>query len=437
MHRGIPMKTLREPNEKIAAFISTKHPESETGWRLSAWAVPYKENGIFLMKHTFSNEIVSLTAEEFASPENVEELKKSRFVVPCDYDEAAKYAETVGLLKLMQKSAPGLGSYTILPTTACNARCTYCYEEGYAVSTMTRETAERLVDFICETRHEDKVRLSWFGGEPLVCAQTISFICSELEKRGVPFKSRLITNASLITPELVKEAKEVWKLDKVQVSLDGDRRDYTARKRYIDSVHHNYDVVIRAIHLLADADIKVNLRVNLDRESIDRLRGFLEEMRDEFAAKKNVSLYLASLFQEKEQPYYLELEKEVMELNRYSRELGINYENGEKLHTSFRLNACMADSLDKCIVIDPDGRFFNCEHLPGNDCSWGNIFDGVTDNELFDKLSAPHPIDEKCRVCPYLPQCTPFYIHGCPNWFERCREYMDIRTEYELRAFAD
>lgn len=431
------MKTLKKPNEKVNAFISTKHPESETGWRLSRWIVTFEESGFFLMKHTFSGEIISLTAEEFAAPEKVEELKQRRFVVPCDYDEAAKYSETVGLIKLMQPESEGLKTYTILPTTACNARCTYCYEEGYPVSTMTRETAARLVDFICETRQKDKITLSWFGGEPLVCAKTITFICSELEKRGEPFKSRIITNASLITPELIKEAKEVWRLDHVQVSLDGDRRDYTVRKRYIDPVRHNYDTVIRAIHLLADADIKVNLRVNLDRESIGRLRGFLEEMRDEFGKEKNVSLYLAVLFQEKDQPYYLDLEKEVFELNRYIRELGINYENRDKLHTSFRINACMADSLDKSIVIDPEGRFFNCEHLPENDSTWGNIFDGITDSELFDKLRTPHPIDKKCRECPYLPQCTPFHIHGCPNWFEKCREYMDIKTEYELRAAAE
>ena len=252
----------------------------------------------------------------------------------------------------------------------------------------------------------------------------------------MPYKSRMITNASLFTPDLVREAKEVWKLGRVQVSLDGDRRDYTERKRYIDPERHNYEVVMRSIHLLADADIKVNLRVNFDRDSIGKLRPFLEEIRDEFAGKSNISLYLSALYQEKSKPYFLELEREMFELNRYIRELGINYESREKLHTTFRLNSCMADSLDRSIVICPDGRFYDCEHLPENH-SWGNIFDGITDRELFEKLTAPHPIDERCRECPYLPQCTPFFIKGCPGWFDKCREYQKLKSEYELRRLAE
>jgi hypothetical protein len=69
--------------------------------------------------------------------------------------------------------------------------------------------------------------------------------------------------------------------------------------------------------------------------------------------------------------------------------------------------------------------------------SWGNIFDGVTDKELFDRLSAPHKLDDKCRNCTFLPQCTPFYKNGCPCWFESCREYMQLKTEYELEKIAN
>ena len=430
------MKIIKEPNEKVIAIISTKHPESKCGWRPSVWAVPYDKDGAHLIKHTFSGEIVSLTDEEYVDLDSHEELKMRRFVVPNDYDEAKQYSETVKLIKLMQPEEAGLRTYTILPTTACNARCVYCYEEGYPVITMNEETAARLVDFICETKREGKVTLSWFGGEPLVGAKIISYVCRTLAERGVPYKSRMITNASLFTEELVHEAKELWKLERVQVSLDGDRNDYKERKRYVNPVAHNYDTVMQAIRMLSDADIKVNLRVNFDHDSIGRLKAFLDEMKDRFAADKNVTLYLSALYQEKSKPYFIELERQMFELNRYIRELGINYENREKIHTSFRLNACMADGLDKSIVIKPDGSFFDCEHLPEGH-SWGNIFDGVTDAELFEKLKAPHEINEKCRKCPYLPQCTPFYIKGCPGWFETCREYNDLKTEYELRRVSE
>lgn len=429
------MKTITQPNEKVIAIIKTNHPEAEE-LRQATWTVPYSKGGIHLLKNIFSGEVVQLDDGEFAAPEKLPELAQRRFYVPKDYDEAEKYLETVKLIKLMQPEKTGLSSYTILPTTGCNARCTYCYEEGYAVKTMTPETVDRLIDFICETRQDDKISLSWFGGEPTLGAKTISRICRELESRGVPFTSRMITNASLITKSLAAEMKEVWHLKRVQVSLDGNRRDYMARKQYIDPIRHNYDVVMRAIHYLAAEDIKVNLRVNFDNRNVDTLRPFLDEMKAEFGENDNVKLYLSILYQEKEQPYYLDLNRQMMELNRYIDSLGINSVEREKRHTSFRLNCCMADNLGKSVVIDPEGRFFDCEHLPTGH-SWGNIFDGVTDKALFEKLCAPHEIDEGCRRCPFLPMCTPFYRHGCVGWCSSCREHVMLKTEHALEKLAD
>ena len=125
------MKTIIEPYEKVKAVLYTKYPGSENGWRPAQWVVPYSAEGVYLMKNTFSGEVVHLTEEEFSAPESVEELKKRRFVVPEDYNEAEQYTQTIRLIKLMQRETPGLKTYTILPTTACNARCTYCYEQGF------------------------------------------------------------------------------------------------------------------------------------------------------------------------------------------------------------------------------------------------------------------------------------------------------------------
>ena len=445
------MKTVVSPNEKVFAITKKNDLKPDKRFRLSAFTVPYSDSNGFIMKNIFSGEVMSLSQEEFSAAtalknepadlaylekHGISGLARHRFIVEEDYSEPERYRDTVKLVKIMQNEKPGLKTYTILPTTACNARCTYCYEEGYAVHTMTQETVDRLIDYICETKQEGKITLSWFGGEPLVCAKTITYICKQLESRGVEFKSRMITNGTLMTKELAHEAKEVWKLGRVQVSLDGDRRDYTERKRYIDPVRHNYDTALRAIRYLADEGIKVNLRVNFDRDSIVRLRPFLDEMKSLFGSDRNVKLYLSALYQEKSTPDFIELERQMFELERYIRELGINNAEREKRNTAFRLNSCMADSLDKSVVIDPQGRLFNCEHLPAEN-TWGNIFDGVTDRKRYKELCAPCEPDDKCRSCEFLPQCTPFYKKGCPGWFETCREYQLLKTEYELRAIAE
>ena len=428
------MFTIKEPNEKVIAFISTNHPQTQ-GLRLACWTIPFEYNGVKLMKNTLTGEIVSLTDEEFAAPEKVLELAKRRFVVPEDYDETAQYLQVVDLIRITQPESKGLKTYTILPTTACNARCVYCYEEGYPVKTMTKETADKLVDFICETRQEDEITLSWFGGEPTVCADTISRVCSGLESRGVPFKSRLITNASLITKPLAQEMKKVWHLKKVQVSLDGSRHNYMARKQYIDPVKHNYDTVMAAIRYLADEGINIQLRVNFDKENLTDMQSFIDEMEMLFGKYDNVKMYLYMLFQQQHQSDCLDVYKEYYELlsNNYDKKV-FNKQSGK---SEFRTNYCMADSLDKSIVIDPLGAFYNCEHLPGNENSWGNIFDGVTDQKRFDELCSPSDVDKKCVGCAFLPQCTRFYRAHCPNSFDYCIEQNKMKTDFELKILAE
>ncbi|MBQ6674565.1 MAG: radical SAM protein [Ruminococcus sp.] len=428
------MKQLKQPNEKVIAFIKTNSPESE-GLRPASWTVSFSEGGVNLMKNMFSGEVVQLTDEEYSAPERIAELVKRRFIVPADYDEAEKYTETMQLIKLMQPEKPGLKTYTILPTTACNARCTYCYEEGYAVKTMTPEIVEHLIDFICKTRQEDKITLSWFGGEPLACAGIISHVCKELSERGVPFKSRIITNASLMTKELAHKAKEVWKLERVQVSLDGDRNDYMERKQYIDTTRHNYDVVMKAIQYLAEEGINVSLRVNFDKDNLPGMQGFINEMEERFGSYDNVDMYLYMLFQQQHKPDCVDVYRQMYSL--YQANTDSKLLRGIKAANKLKLNHCMADSLDKSIVIAPDGKFHRCEHLPGNDHSWGNVFDGITDKALLEQMNRPALIDEKCRDCAFLSVCTPFYKTNCPDHFEYCAEYQQFKTEYELRKLSE
>ena len=442
------MKLLKQGDAGVAKIINKKQLNNEAEFRISLFVFFYSENGRYILENTMSKEIAELTEQEwkavnqikkepvsyrFIMDNGLEQLAVSRYIVEKDYDEIKQYKQTFFLLKTIAGSKKGLSSYTIFPTTGCNARCVYCYEEGYAVKTMTSETADRLVEFICETRHDDKIVLRWFGGEPLAGANIISRVCKGLQERNVPYKSTMVTNASLMTKELAHEAKELWHLEKVQVSLDGAKEDYTLRKNYYNPEKHNYDVVMKAVHYIADEGINVHLRVNVDFENIARIPDFLKEIKAEFSDMDNVHLYFNPLYQVQQGERCVDIYKEISRLADLQRSMGIpeKVRKGNEL-SQMRLYCCMADSVDKSIVITPDGKFNNCEHLP-EDHSWGNIFDGVTDSAIFDKLSKAAEVDEQCAKCTFLPVCTPFFKNGCPGWFEKCSEFRSIETERTLR----
>lgn len=449
------MKVIKNGSTGTAKIIYRKKLSSEAEYRLSLFTYLYSENGRYLVRSTFTGETAELTEQEwnsvqqmknapvsydFIAENGLEQLAMSRIIVETGYDDVKQYQQTVFLMKTMAGNKNGINSYVILPTTGCNARCVYCYEESYAVKTMTPETADRVVDYICETRHDDTVKLRWFGGEPLANAKIISRICSGLRDRGVPYKSSMVTNASLMTKELAHEAKELWNLIGVQVSLDGIKEDYGIRKNYYSPEKHNYDVVMKSIHYLTDEGIKVRCRVNVDMENIGHIPEFLNEMKAEFGGNENVALYLAPLSREQRRERALELLTEILRLTDMQYSMGIRHSfkssKGAKKDTHIRVNYCMADSMNKSVLITPDGLFNNCEHLPETQ-TWGNIFDGITDKAKFDELCTAPKVDVKCAECPFLPECTPFFKTGCPGWFEKCREYKGIETEHRLHSLLE
>lgn len=440
------MIILKKGDERVDKIIDRKKLSNEAVFRLSLFTYLYSKNGRYLIQNTLTAEIAELIEQEwnavqkirnnpvsygFIAENGLEQLAISRYIVESDYDDIAKYQNVCFLLKTMAGNKKGLSGYTILPTTGCNARCVYCYEEGYAVKTMTPEIADRLVDFICETRYNDTVKFRWFGGEPLAAANIIRRICTALQERGVPYKSSMVTNASLLTKELAHEASELWHLKKVQVSLDGAKEDYTLRKNYYNPEKHNYDVVMKAIHYFVDEGIKVNLRCNFDWDNIDRLSGFFKDIKTEFGDMKKITMYIAPLFQAQHKDSITELYQRMFALEDEMKAVGLLQSGRDHESVRIRVNYCMADSMDKSIVITPDGVFNNCEHLPGAQ-TWGNIFDGVTDKAKFDELNQPAKVDEKCAKCPFLPECTAFFKNGCPGWFEKCYEYHCMKTEHAM-----
>ena len=440
------MQTIKSGDDRTVKIIGRKSLDKDSDYRLSLFTYMYSENNIYIIQNTLTFEITELTSAEWEALQKIknatatgsyiaenglEPLVAKHYIVKNKNNDTAQYQQICFLLKTMLGRKKGYSTYVIFPTTSCNARCVYCYEEGYPVKTMSVETALHLVDFICETRHDGEVKLRWFGGEPLSAKNIITQICTELHNRGISYKSTMITNASLMTKELAHEAKELWHLNKVQISLDGTKEDYAIRKNYYSPDRYNYDVVMQAVHFLADEGIKVKLRVNVDFGNIAGIEGFLNDIKAEFGDMNNISLYLAPLYQVQKSDECLMLYKEIFRLTDYQKEIGIPYTSSDNETSHLRANHCMADIPDKSIVITPEGIFNNCEHLPEFN-TWGNIFDGVTNADRYKELCAQSAIDTQCAKCPFLPECTPFYKNGCPGWFEKCYEYHCMRTEHML-----
>ena len=444
------MELIHRGNSKVVSVIRKPAWDREDAFCLSCFCILYEEGGVRLLRNNLTGQTYLLTEAEYAAvsrmkaggagaeyvkANGLEELAVNRCIVGSGFDECAGYLSALQVMRILRKPADGYSGYEIFPTTACNARCTYCFEKGYVPATMTEETASAVTDFIDRTRSSGPIRLWWFGGEPLAAVSRIDQICRELEKRKIRFTSHITTNASLFEPETARRAAELWKLTKAVVSLDGDRASYAARKRYIDPRRHNFDAALRGIRLLNEQGVSVELRCNYDGDNLDGLTGFVDEIHREFPDARNIQLRFAVLHQEYAQGTAPELIRKVRPVEDRAAALGLIHTEQLSL-AGFRTYACIADDPARGVVIEPGGQLQHCDHL-SDENRFGNIWEGITDRQRYEELKRLRPVEEACKRCPFLPECTPFRKTGCPlRKSDGCRGFVQAMAENVLHRVA-
>ena len=110
----------------------------------------------------------------------------------------------------------------------CNLRCRYCFADEGAYHSerefMSEQTAKRAIDFLIENSGKRKVlEVDFFGGEPLMCLQTIKNVVYYAKEKaaavGKKFLFTTTTNALLLNDEAIEFFNE--EMENVVLSLDG------------------------------------------------------------------------------------------------------------------------------------------------------------------------------------------------------------------------
>ncbi len=164
----------------------------------------------------------------------------------------------------------------INPTLECNFSCWYCYEK-HPAGYMSDETMERIkkhIVYMIEQAKIDGLVLSWFGGEPLLyfdeIVYPISIFAKQLcEEYRIPFSNGATTNASKITPDMVRKMKEI-DMDGFQITLDGDESRHNKIRN--ENGAATFRKIIENIGLLCEhlPDVYITLRINYDNQTLER-----------------------------------------------------------------------------------------------------------------------------------------------------------------------
>jgi len=385
-----------------------KRIEGQT-YRLMTYVIQCPVEDGVLLYHTLTYCLVLLTHEEKKDISAQLELIDFWFFVPEEHDDRKLCHQIRQLAQLFKPSEKYITDYTILTTTGCNARCFYCYEKGTKPITMTTETAHNVSRFIITHRDEKNVKISWFGGEPLVNIKVIDQICSELKEYDVPFKSSMISNGYLFDIDIVQRAKELWQLQNVQITLDGTEQTYNNVKNYVYKSTNAFEKVLKNIKLLTDEDIKVVIRLNVDKHNIDEMAQLITLLHDRFGTNNFLSIYSCEIYGKRTPIDNAALYDQRMQLEQQIEMY--NYKIKRKLPKDIKLNRCMAD-YDRSAVISPDGHLGKCEHYVDSEF-FGHINSEDRDKEVLRRFKERRADIEACANCSYYPQC--FWLLMCPN----------------------
>lgn len=428
------MKTILAAKDNVAQLWGYPKP-GNAEYRLMKYLLRVDVKEGALLHNCVTRQMILLTYDEVkqlekipANPgEWIQELIANHFLVPKDYDE---YKAVNQLRAIYQRRSTGdaINHYVILPTTFCNAHCFYCYESDYPHVHMTEETARKVVEYINEHSRGNKVSLDWFGGEPLVGINRIDQITKGLKDLGIEYSSYMISNGYLFDESLVRKSIELWKLKRVQITLDGTEEIYNRVKAYTNAAENPYQRVLRNIDLLINNGIHVNIRLNVDFYNKDDILALIEKLGERYSGKDNIAVYLNMLFNNQGfEPVHhsdndrIELAMIIEQYTNRLKELKLGRE--EHNLPSLAFSQCMADN-PHTIEIQPDGSFCRCEHECIND-SYGNLDEGVLDPDKPKKWRENIERSDQCSECCVYPSC--FMLKGCMNAELPCIDEFRLR----------
>lgn len=401
----------------------------------SIFNINQKINDQVLLYNTFTTSLVELSEDlyqavfvknDYSLPE-VSVLYDMGFLVNDAYDEI-KAMEKIRC-DVIENSSEKIANIIIAPTLECNAHCFYCFENGYRKGKMTIETADALIDFLAENWNGKKLGITWFGGEPLLAREIIDYVSSKLQERKINYGCRITTNGSLFTKQLALKAKELWQVEKVQVTIDAVGDEYNRIKKYDKCYEDAFSTVIQNIETILWLGIHAKVRINFDPVEQNKALDVMNYLLERFEHSEYLKIYFAPIDADDE------IVKNISnEFDEYEEHPYISLIKFGRLHHLYRGFPDMEDDdseeyeydqhsiLKKLKIypspincyatcpnvfsIDPNGDIYKCHRALGRkEYASGNIKTGIEENNAYKFFCNTELTYDECKTCSILPIC--------------------------------
>lgn len=371
--------------------------------------------------NTFTNNLMEMNASliscidkiisgdfSYLSEDDVLALKKNMILV----DDDTNIYRSIKLQRLMSRLDTGYLTLTIAPTTACNFKCIYCYESGIAPLSAKAKLnlLEDTISFVKLFKNTKFLRVTWYGGEPLLQFEYIEKLSHRLMNMFENYNAHMITNAYLLDKAKSQKLKEL-KISAIQVTIDGLEKVHNERRPH----KQNNDSFQRIVHNLDDLfsvypEISIEFRVNVDKSNqseYHRIYNYLKERYGKYSINIHPG-YVTDDFSAESNGCCFEAD----EVNKFVLEQYDTHNIPISLYPRPIFGECSARHITS-FVIGPEGELYKCWNDIGiKGKTTGTVKNVSLSHELLLKyLLENDPLsDANCERC----FCFPICEGGCP-----------------------
>lgn len=315
---------------------------------------------------------------------------------------------------------------TIIPTQGCNFRCVYCFED-HKNNCMSDESEDKIIKFFKRhTRDYRSIKISWFGGEPLLEKKRVLRIMENVnqisKEYGVPLISEIITNGYLLDYEtfvnLVKNNVLFF-----EITLDGFAYTHDKLRPLIDGSGTFNQILKNLIEIQSKSKnrrFKIIIRTNLNKDNAPDYNTFVKSIgkilyndeRFEFLGGKMVDWGGDSIRKIDDRLYrnndYLDY------INKNENKYNVVTHNFSQLRCSagkyYGFIITQDAHINKCARISYNASNIEAENIN----NFGYISDGgklIYEEYKNAQFIGLPKIMDKCNSCCWLPTCL---ITTCP-----------------------
>lgn len=352
---------------------------------------------------------------------------------------------------------------TLMPTNDCNFRCAYCYQTPTPVY-MDETVEKRIIRFFeRKVPHTKKVRVSWFGGEPLLnreqtcrMASAINEIC---KKNHVPLISTINTNGYNLDVDTFKYLVSCRLLE-YEVCLDGPPDIHNKMRPHKDNPDSFSTILNNLINIqryVKTKTFEVTLRCNVASGTVNRLDEYLSILAKYFAYDSRFRVYFQGVrdwggnrINQKDIP---ENENSINKLW-YDKAVRCGLKSAEAFSLAPFAGYCEANRKNG-YIINCDGSLHKCTiamYSKYADLDAIGYIDEygrevIDEGKIAQWMIEEKPLQDRCKKCKMFPICVgnscPFRIniekqYKCNNLEEvakaklRCMDYLNLFSEKDV-----